>query len=149
MKLTEIISEDLKSALKAKDKVRLEACRAAKTAFTLAISAKGAGSTLTEEEELKIMNKLVKQRRDSAEIYKNENRMDLYERETQEADILEKYLPEQLSGDELEALLKDIIRRTGAENMKDMGKVMGAAIKELAGKADGKVIAGMVKKLLS
>jgi uncharacterized protein len=148
MTLTEKISSDLINAMKAKDKVVLEALRAAKTAFTLARSDKGADSVLTPEEELKIIQKLVKQRRESAEIYKAQNRPDLYEKEVIEADVLEKYLPAKMSDDELLALIKGIITRVGAKSPADMGKVMGVATKELAGKADGKEISAKVKQLL-
>ena len=148
MTLTEKISSDLISAMKAKDKIVLEALRAAKTAFTLARSDKGAESFLTPEEELKIIQKLVKQRRESAEIYKAQNRPDLYEKEVIEADVLEKYLPAKMSDDELLEIIKGIITRVGAKSPADMGKVMGVATKELAGKADGKEISAKVKQLL-
>ncbi len=148
MSLTEKISGDLMTAMKAKDKIVLEALRATKTAFTLARSDKGADSTLTEEEELKIIQKLVKQRRESAHIYKEQNRPDLYEKEVVEADVLEKYLPAKMSEEELLKVIKGIIERVGAKSPVDMGKVMGAATKELAGKADGKEISAMVKHLL-
>jgi uncharacterized protein YqeY len=148
MSLTEKIASDLISAMKAKDKVSLEAIRAAKTAFILAISEKGAGSVLTAEEELKIIQKLVKQRRESAAIYKEQNRPDLYDKEVQEADVLEKYLPAKMSEEELVKVIKVIIGKTGATSPADMGKVMGAATKELAGKADGKEISAIVKRLL-
>lgn len=148
MSLTEKISGDLMTAMKAKDKIVLEALRATKTAFTLARSDKGADSTLTEEEELKIIQKLVKQRRESAHIYKEQNRPDLYEKEVVEADVLEKYLPAKMSEEELLKVIKGIIERVGAKSPADMGKVMGAATKELAGKADGKEISAMVKHLL-
>jgi uncharacterized protein YqeY len=148
MTLTERISGDLMKAMKAKDKVALEAIRAAKTAFVLARSEKGADSVLSPDEELKIIQKLVKQRRESAEIFKVNNRPDLYEKEVSEAEVLEKYLPEKISEDELTSILKVIIARTGAKSPADMGKVMGIATKELAGKADGKEISDKVKKLL-
>ena len=148
MSLTEKISADLITAMKAKDKVVLEALRAAKTAFTLARSDKGADSVLSSEEELKIIQKLVKQRRESAEIYKAQNRPDLYEKEVIEADVLEKYLPAKMSNDELLDIIKAIIARVGAKSPADMGKVMGVATKELAGKADGKEISALVKQLL-
>ena len=131
MSLTEKISADLISAMKNKDKVALEAIRAAKTAFTLARSEKGADASLTDEDELKIIQKLVKQRRESAAIYKENNRQDLYEKEVAEADVLEKYLPAKLSDDELTGILKEIISRVGAKSPADMGKVMGVATKEL------------------
>lgn len=149
MRLQDQINEDLKSALKAKDKLSLEAIRAVKTAFTLAVSEKGAGSTISDEEGIKIIQKLVKQRKESAAIYKKENRSDLYEKEIKEAEVLEKYLPEQISEQDLEKILREIISKTGAEEMKDMGKVMGLATKKLAGRADGKMIAEKVRQLLS
>lgn len=148
MSLTEKIAVDLMTAMKGKDKLALEAIRAAKTAFILAKSEKGAGSVLTDEEELKIIQKLVKQRRESAVIYKEQNRPDLYEKEVAEADVLEKYLPAKMSEAELSSALKEIIARIGAKSPADMGKVMGAATKELAGKADGKEISAIVKQLL-
>ena len=148
MSLTEKISADLITAMKAKDKIALEAIRAAKTAFTLARSEKGADSVLSSEEELKILQKLVKQRRESASIYKEQNRLDLYEKEIIEAEVLEKYLPAKMSDEELLKILKDIIVRVDAKSPSDMGKVMGVATKELAGKADGKEISAKVKQLL-
>lgn len=148
MSLTEKISGDLMAAMKAKDKIVLEALRAAKTAFTLARSDKGADSVLTGEEELKIIQKLVKQRRESAQIYKEQNRPDLYDKEVIEADVLEKYLPAKMSEEELLKVIKGIIEHVGAKSPADMGKVMGAATKELAGKADGKEISAIVKQLL-
>jgi len=147
MSLTEKISADLISAMKAKDKVALEAIRAAKTAFTLARAEKGADS-LTPEEELKIIQKLVKQRRESAAIYREQKRPDLYEKEEIEAGVLEKYLPARMSEEELIKIIKGIIEKVGAKSPADMGKVMGAATKELAGKADGKEISAKVKELL-
>jgi uncharacterized protein len=149
MSLTEKIGKDLITAMKAKDKVALEAIRAAKTAFVLARSEKGADYVLTGDEELKIIQKLVKQRRESAVIYKEQNRTDLYEKETVEADILEKYLPARISHEELMKSLKEIIERVGAKAPSDMGKVMGVATKELAGKADGREISSIVKQLLA
>jgi len=148
MSLTEKVAADLITAMKAKDKVALEAIRAAKTAFILAKSEKGADSILTADEELKIIQKLVKQRRESAVIYKEQNRPDLYEKEVVEADVLEKYLPAKISEAELTTVLKAIIERVGAKTPADMGKVMGAATKELAGKADGKEISAIVRQLL-
>jgi len=148
MSLTEKISADLIAAMKAKNTVALEAIRAAKTAFILAISEKGAGSVLTADEELKIIQKLVKQRRESAEIYKQNNRQDLYQKEVSEAEVLEKYLPAKMSDDELTKIIRTIIDRVGAKAPSDLGKVMGAAVKELSGKADGKEISAKVKQLL-
>ncbi len=148
MSLTEKISHDLTEAMKARNKVALEAIRAAKTAFLIARSEKGADSVLTPEEELKIIQKLVKQRRESAAIYKEKNRMDLYINEVKEAETLEKYLPAKMSNEDLAAAVKSIIERVGATTAADMGKIMGAAMKELAGKADGKEISAIVKDLL-
>jgi len=148
MSLTDRIASDLITAMKAKDKVVLEAIRAAKTAFTLARTEKSGDTVLTSEEELKIIQKLVKQRRESATIYKEQNRPDLYEKEVIEADVLEKYLPAKMSEEELVKILKGIIERVGAKSPSDMGKVMGLATKELAGKADGKEISVKVKQLL-
>lgn len=149
MSLTEKIAGDLINAMKAKDKVALEAIRAAKTAFTLARTEKSGDTVLTAEEELKIIQKLVKQRRESAAIYKEQNRPDLYEKEIIEAEVLEKYLPAKMSDEELTNSLKVIIGRLGAKSPAEMGKVMGVATKELAGKADGKEISAKVKQLLS
>jgi uncharacterized protein len=148
MSLTEKIASDLIAAMKAKDKVVLEAIRAAKTAFTLARTEKSGDTILTNDEELKIIHKLVKQRRESAEIYKEQKRMDLYEKEVTEADVLEKYLPAKMTEEELTRVLKEIITRLGAKSPADMGKVMGVATKELTGKADGKEISARVRELL-
>jgi len=149
MSLAEKIASDLINAMKAKDKVALEAIRAAKTAFILAKAEKGATSVLSPEEELKIIQKLVKQRRESAAIYKEQNRPDLYEKEVIEADVLERYLPAKMSEEDLSAVIKEIISRVGATSAADMGKVMGVATKELSGKADGKEISAKVKQFLA
>jgi len=148
MSLSEKIAADLINAMKARDKISLEAIRAAKTAFILARSEKGPDSVLSPEEELKIIQKLVKQRRESAAIYKEQNRPDLYEKEVIEADVLEKYLPAKMSEEELANAVKTIIDRVGAKTPADLGKVMSAAMKELAGKADGKEISAKAKMLL-
>ncbi|HBE43839.1 MAG TPA: glutamyl-tRNA amidotransferase [Bacteroidales bacterium] len=148
MSLTETIAADLIKAMKGNDKVALEAIRAAKTAFLLAKSEKGQDAVLTQEEELRIIGKLVKQRRESAVIYKENNRPELAEKETLEADVLEKYLPAKLSDKELTSVVKSIIDRLGAKSLSEMGKVMGVATKELAGRADGKEISAKVKELL-
>ncbi|MBN2665171.1 MAG: GatB/YqeY domain-containing protein [Bacteroidales bacterium] len=148
MTLTEKIAADLITAMKSKDTVSLEALRAAKTAFLLALSEKGSGSSLTPEEETRIIQKLVKQRRESAQIYRENNRTDLSDKETSEADVLEKYLPAKMSEEELERVVRAMIGRVGAKSASDLGKVMGPAMKELAGKADGKEISAMVRKLL-
>lgn len=149
MSLTKQITEDIKTAMKAKDKEALEALRAVKTAFTLAISDKGVGSELTHEEEMKIITKLVKQRKDSANVYKEQKRDDLADKEIVEANVISKYLPAQLSEAELAHELTAIIQETGASGPQDMGKVMGKASKALSGKAEGKAIAAKVKELLS
>jgi len=149
MSLTEKIAGDLMAAMKGKDKVALEALRAAKTAFLLAKSEKGSDSSLTAEEELRVIQKLVKQRRESAAIYKDNNRTDLYQKEITEAETLEKYLPAKVSDEDLTGIIKSIIERVGAKSPADMGKVMGAAMKELAGKADGKEISEKVRQLLN
>lgn len=148
MSLFDLINEDLKKAMKEREKDKLEAIRAVKTAFLLAKADKGASSVLTEDEELKIIQKLVKQRNESAEIYKSQNRIDLYDKETFEAQVISAYLPEQLTDKELTEAVKKIIHTTGASTMKDMGQVMGMASKELAGKAENKIIAAKVKELL-
>lgn len=148
MSLAEKIAVDLINAMKGKDKVALEAIRAAKTAFLLAKSEKGPDAVLTSEDELKILQKLVKQRRESAAIYKEQNRPDLYEKEVAEADVLEKYLPAKMTEEELTEIIKSIIAKVGAKTPADLGKVMGAAVKELAGRADGKEISAKVKQLL-
>jgi len=149
MSLTEKIAADLMTAMKNRDKDSLEAIRAAKTAFILAKSEKGQDYVLTADEELKIIQKLVKQRKESAEIYRQQNRPDLYEKEEMEASVLERYLPAKMSEEELEKVLLEIIARVGAKSPSEMGKVMGVASKELAGKADGKEISSKVRQLLS
>ncbi|MFZ2339007.1 MAG: GatB/YqeY domain-containing protein [Bacteroidales bacterium] len=149
MTLTEKIAADLITAMKSKDTVSLEALRAAKTAFLLAHSEKGSGSVLTPEDEIRIIQKLVKQRRESAQIYRENNRTDLSDKESSEADVLEKYLPAKMNEEALEKVIRAIIGRVGAKSASDLGKVMGPAMKELAGKADGKEISAMVRKLLS
>ena len=149
MKIGDKINEEIKQAMRSKDKIALEALRAAKTAFTLAKTKEGAKEELSDEEELKIIQKLVKQRNESADIYKQQGRTDLYEREVAEAKVLIKYLPAKMEQDELKDFLKNLIARIGAEGQKDMGKVMGIATKELAGKADGKDIANLVRELLT
>lgn len=148
MSLFDKISEDLKAAMLAKQKDRLESLRAIKTALMLAKTESGSHE-ITPDQEIKILQKMVKQRRESAEIFKTQNRTELCENEIKEAAIIEEYLPKQMSEAELIPVLKAIIEKTGATSAKDMGKVMGAASKELAGKADGKMIAENVKKLLT
>ena len=149
MKISEQVNEEIKTAMREKDKIALEALRAAKTAFTLEKTKDGSGTVLSDETELKLVQRLVKQRNESAEIYKQQNRLDLYEKEVAEVKVLEKFLPAKMSSDELRSLLKAIVEETGAQSLKDMGKVMGMATKQLAGKADGKEISDMVKELLA
>ena len=148
MTLFEQINQDIKAAMLAKEKERLSALRAIKAAFLLAKTEKG-DDELPPKKELSIVQKLVKQRRDSAEIYKNNQRLDLAEKEEKEADIIASYLPEALSEEELSIIIQKIINDTGASSMKDMGKVMGIASKQLTGKADGKTISAKVKQLLN
>ncbi|MDP4710533.1 MAG: GatB/YqeY domain-containing protein [Saprospiraceae bacterium] len=147
MTLEEKINLDLKDAMKAKDKVALRGIRAIKAAILLA-NTDGSGEELNEEKEIKLVQKLIKQRRDSLDIYEKQNREDLAVQEREEIEIIEKYLPKQLNEEELTAVLREIIAQTGASSAKDMGKVMGAASKALAGKADGKTISALVKNLL-
>ena len=138
----------MKEAMKAKDTVALEALRALKSAFLLA-NTSGSGVALTDADEVKIVQKLVKQRRDSAAIYEEQGRKDLADPELAQAEVLERFLPAQMSEEEVKSAVEAIIAQTGASSMKDMGRVMGIASKELAGKADGKMISGVVKGLLS
>ena len=149
MNLFDQISEDIKAAMKARDHVRLEALRGIKKELLEAKTAKGAGDELPDAEAMKILKKMVKQRRESAQIYVEQNRADLAETETAQADIIETYLPAAMTPEQLEAAVKAIIEKTGATNIKEMGKVMGVASKELAGKADGKDISDCVKRLLA
>lgn len=149
MSLFETINNDIKASMLAKEKEKLEALRAVKAAFLLAKSEKGAADELSPETEIKIVQKLVKQRKESAEVYKTNNRMDLYEKEVFEASVIEKYLPQQLSEDEIVAQLKTIVAQIGAKGPQDMGKVMGMATKHFAGKAEGKVVAEKVKQVLA
>lgn len=148
MTLEEKINKDLKEAMKAKDQMALRGIRAIKSAILLA-KTDGTGNALTEETEIKLLQKLVKQRKDSLEIYEKQNREDLAATERDEIAIIEKYLPAQLSEADLEPIIAEIISKTGASSMKDMGKVMGMASKQLAGQADGKMISGVVKRLLA
>jgi len=149
MSLFDQINEDIKKAMLAKEKDKLEALRAVKAAFLVAKTEKGAAETLSSDTELKIIQKLIKQRKESAEIYLTQNRKDLYDKEILEASVIEQYLPKQMSADEIKAVLTQIIEKVGAKAPSDMGKVMGVASKELAGKADGKLIAETVKLLLA
>jgi uncharacterized protein len=149
MKISEQINEDLKDAMRARDKIALEALRAAKTAFTLAKTQEGTGGVISDADEQRIVQKLIKQRKESADIYQSQSRMDLHEKEVAESAVLEKYLPARMSREELRNVLKTIIERTGAAGAKDIGKVMGMATKELAGKAEGKEISEIAKELLN
>ena len=149
MTLFEQISEDIKAAMKARDKVALETLRNVKKVFLEAKTAPGANDTLTDEDALKLMQKLVKQGKDAAQIYVGQNRQDLADEELAQVAVIERYLPKMLSSEELEAAVKGIIEAVGATSMKDMGRVMGAATKQLAGKAEGRAINEMVKKLLA
>lgn len=148
MDLFEKVSEDIKIAMRAKDKVALETLRNIKKFFIEAKTAPGANDTLADADALKIMQKLVKQGKDSAEIYNQQNRQDLADAELAQVRIIETYLPKQLNAEELEAALKEIIAETGATDAKDMGKVMGIASKKLAGLAEGRAISAKVKELL-
>ena len=149
MALFEQISEDIKKAMLAKEKVRLEALRGVKKEFLEAKTAKGSNGELTDEAAVKILQKMVKQRKDSAQIYIDQNRPELAENELAEVAVIEAYLPKQMSDEELTAAVKEIIAEVGATSAKDMGKVMGVASKKLAGKAEGRAISEKVKTLLN
>ncbi|MDR1883137.1 MAG: GatB/YqeY domain-containing protein [Prevotella sp.] len=148
MNLFDQVSEGIKDAMRAKDKIRLEALRGMKKEFLEAKTAKGAGDELSDETAIRILQKMAKQRRDSAAIYATQNRADLAENELAELAVIETYLPEQLSQDELDSKISEIIAQVGASSPADTGKVMGVATKALAGLAAGKAIAETVKKLL-
>lgn len=148
MTFEEKINEDLKKAMKEKDKTALRGLRAIKSAILLA-KTDGSGKELDEEAQIQLLQKLVKQRRESLDIYEKQNRPELAEVEKEEIEVISEYLPKQLSEAELEAEIDRIIKETGAESMKDMGKVMGIAGRELAGKAEGKKIAEVVKEKLN
>jgi uncharacterized protein len=149
MSLEQTVMAELKKAMFAKDEKALRSLRAIKAAIILAKTAEGAGGEIGPEEEIKILQKLVKQRKDSLEIYQQQNRVDLAQKEEEEITIIENFLPQQLSSDALKAILVKIIEQTGATSMADMGKVMGVANKQLAGQADGKMISVVVKELLT
>ena len=148
MDIFNLISEDIKNAMKAKDKVKLETLRNIKKVFLEAKTAPGANDTLTDDAALKIMQKLVKQGKDSATLYTEQGRQDLADAELAQVAVIETYLPKQMSAEELEIALKAIIAEVGAEGPKDIGKVMGAATKKLAGLAEGRAISAKVKELL-
>lgn len=149
MSLETQINQDIKAAMIAKDTAALRGLRAIKAAILLAKTEKGHAEELTQEAEIKVLQKLVKQRRESAEIYKNQNREDLYQIEVEEEKVIEAYLPKQMNKEEVESVIKAIIADTGASSIKEMGKVMGAANQKLAGQADGKTISEVVKSLLA
>lgn len=149
MSLQQKIDQDIKSAMLAKEANRLRGLRAVKAALLLAKTEKGGTDNLTEETETKVLQKLVKQRKESAEIYETQNRPDLYQIEIEELEVIEAYLPKQMDQATIIAHVKDAITRSGAASMKDMGKVMAIVNVELAGKADGKAISEVVKQLLS
>ena len=142
------ISNDIKEAMKARDKVRLETLRNVKKVFLEAKTAPGANDTLSDSNAMKILQKLAKQGKESAETYKQQNRADLADAELAQVAVIEEYLPKPFTPEEIEEAVSAIIAQTGATSMKDMGKVMGVATKQLAGKADGTAISAMVKKLL-
>ncbi len=149
MSLENTINQDIKAAMLAKDKKALEALRAVKAAILLAKTDKGTGGEVAEDTEMKILQKLVKQRRESAELYKSQNRDDLVEEELFQMSAIEKYLPEQMNEDDIRKVVQEVITETGASSMKDMGRTMGMASKKLAGKADNKIVALIVRELLS
>ena len=149
MDLFEQINEDIKKAMLAKEKIRLEALRGIKKEFLEAKTAKGSDGTLSNETAVKILQKMVKQRKDSAQIFKEQNRPELAENELAEVAVIETYLPKQMTDEELTIAVKQIIADTGAKDGKDMGKVMGVASKQLAGKVEGRLISEKVKALLN
>jgi uncharacterized protein YqeY len=149
MNLEQKIMADLKTAMLAKDEKTVRSLRAIKAAIILAKTSEGAGGEIKEEEEVKLLQKLVKQRKDSLEIYQQQNRPDLAQKEQEEIEVIEKFLPKQISGEELKAIIATIIAETGASSPADMGKVMGVATRQLAGKAEGKAISTLVKELLA
>ena len=149
MNLEQKVMADMKDAMKAKDEAALRSLRAIKAAIIIAKTAEGAGGEIKEEEETRLLQKLVKQRRDSLEIFQKQNRPDLAQKEQEEIAIIEKFLPAQLSDEELRAEVQAVIAEVGATSAADMGKVMGAATKRLAGRADGKTVSAAVKELLA
>lgn len=149
MPLQDTLMQSIKEAMKAKDSLRLDALRAIKSAILLATTQAGSKDSLTEDQEIQLLQKLVKQRRDSAAIFKEQNRLDLAAPEEAQAAVISEFLPQQLSPSEVEAIVAEVINASGAQGMKDMGKVMGIASKKMTGVADGKTISGVVKKLLS
>ena len=146
--LENTINQDIKTAMLAKEEATLRSLRAIKAALLLAKTEKGASQEITEEAELKVLQRLVKQRKESAEIYQSQNRDDLYKIEAEEIAVIEKYLPKQLSEAELNTYIKTLIEKLNVTSVKEMGKIMGVANKELSGKADGKAISAAIKTLL-
>ncbi len=149
MELFDIISNDIKEAMKAKDKVALDTLRNIKKVLLEAKTAPGANDTVSDETAIKLIQKLAKQGKESAELYSSQNRPELAAEELAQVAVMEKYLPKQMSEEEIAAALKEIIAQTGAAGPQDMGKVMGVATKQLAGKAEGRVISTIVKQLLN
>src|SRR5688500_6506523 len=149
MSLEQKIMPELKAAMLAKDEKAMRSLRAIKAAIIIAKTAEGAGGELKGEDEIKLLQKLVKQRKDSLDIFRQQNREDLAIKEQEEIEVIERFLPKQLSQEELKSEISSIITETGATSAADMGKVMGAANKKLAGRADGKTISSIVKELLS
>jgi uncharacterized protein YqeY len=149
MSLETNINDEIKKAMLAKDQVALRALRAVKTAIQVALTSEGSTGELTDAQELQILQKLVKTRKDSLDIYTQQNRPDLAEKEQEEVVVIERFLPKQLSADEVKVEIQKVIAETGATSMKDMGKVMGLANARLAGRADGRTISEAVKSLLS
>jgi uncharacterized protein YqeY len=149
MNLEEKVMAQMKDAMKAKDEAALRGLRAIKAEIIKAKAEPGAGGQISPEAEIKMLQKMLKQRKDSLEIYQKQDRADLAQKEQEEISLIEKFLPQQMSEEELKSVLQNIIEETGASSPADMGKVMGAATKQLAGKADGKTISAAVKELLS
>ena len=149
MSLEQKIMAEMKDAMKAKNEATLRGLRANKAEIIKAKTEPGAGGEVSEEKELSLLQKMMKQRRDSLDIYQQQNRLDLGQKEQEEMDVIEKFLPKQLTADELRTELQQVITETGATSPADMGKVMGAANKKLAGRADGKTISAMVKEMLA
>lgn len=149
MALEQTINDAIKTAMLAKDQVKLRGLRAIKAAVILAKTSEGAGGELKEADEIKLLQKLVKSRKDSLEIYQKQNREDLAQKEQEEISVIESFLPKQLEEAELKEIIANIIRETGASSAADIGKVMAAATKQLAGQADGKTISAVAKSLLS
>ena len=148
MSLQKILLTKMKEAMKSKDKVTLESLRAIKSEILLAQTKSGGGDGLTEEEEIKLLQKLVKQRKDSASLYLEQGRSDLADPELAQVAVIEQFLPQQMSEEDLKNVIGALIKQTGASTMKDMGRIMGMASKQLAGKADGKAISTIVKQML-